>query len=60
LQTNLRDFFVFAVAIICTLFTGIEMGLFVSIVLALLIVIFESAFPHTAMLGRIERTTVYR
>ena len=28
--------------------------------LALLIVVFESAFPHTAVLGRINRSSVYR
>jgi sulfate transporter 4 len=60
MQTNLRDFAVWICAFICTLFLGIEMGLGISIGLAMLIVIFESAFPHTAMLGRIERTSVYR
>jgi hypothetical protein len=36
------------------------LGLLISIALAMLIVIAETAFPHTAMLGRIEKTTVYR
>lgn len=59
-RTHLRDFAVWMVAFLSTLFLGIELGLGVSIGLALLIVIFESAFPHTAMLGRVDRTTVYR
>jgi MFS superfamily sulfate permease-like transporter len=59
-RTHLRDFAVWMVAFVSTLFLGIELGLGVSIGLALLIVIFESAFPHTAMLGRVDRSTVYR
>jgi sulfate transporter 4 len=59
-RTHLRDFAVWLVAFLATLFLGIELGLAISIGLALLIVIFESAFPHTAMLGRVDRSTVYR
>lgn len=58
LQTQLRDFIVWLVAFVVTLFAGIELGLAAAIGLALVIVIIESAFPHTAMLGRVERTTV--
>jgi MFS superfamily sulfate permease-like transporter len=57
-QTHLRDFAVWLVAFFATLFLGIELGLAAAIGLALLIVIFESAFPHTAVLGRVDRTTV--
>jgi sulfate transporter 4 len=57
-QTHLRDFAVWLVAFLATLFLGIELGLAAAIGLALLIVIFESAFPHTAVLGRVDRTTV--
>jgi hypothetical protein len=58
LQTHLRDFMVWLVAFVCTLFLGIELGLAMAIGLAILIVVFESAFPHTAVLGRVDRTTV--
>ncbi|WIA41485.1 hypothetical protein OEZ86_008861 [Tetradesmus obliquus] len=60
MKTHLRDFAVWLVAFLATLFLGIELGLAAAIGLALLIVIFESAFPHTAVLGRVDRTTVYR
>ena len=60
LRVHLRDFFVWLAAFLCTLFLGIELGLALSICLAVLIVIFESAFPHTAVLGRIERSPVWR
>ena len=59
-KLNLRDFFVWLAAFLGTLFLGIELGLGISIVLALLVVIFESAFPHTAVLGRIAHSSVYR
>lgn len=42
------------------MFLGVEIGLAISIGLALMIVIYESAFPHTALLGRVGRTTIYR
>jgi sulfate transporter 4 len=58
-QTHLLDFAVWLVAFLATLFLGIELGLAAAIGLALLIVIFESAFPHTAVLGRVDRTTVW-
>lgn len=45
---------------ISTMFLGVEIGLAISIGLALMIVIYESAFPHTALLGRVGRTTIYR
>jgi MFS superfamily sulfate permease-like transporter len=51
---------VWITAFICTLFLGIELGLAISIALALLIVIMESAFPHSAVLGRVDHSTVYR
>lgn len=52
-QVQLRDFLVWLTAFICTLFLGVELGLAIAIGLALLIVIAESAFPHTAVLGRV-------
>lgn len=39
---------------------GVEIGLVISIGLALLITIYESAFPHTAVLGKIPGTSVFR
>lgn len=42
------------------LFAGVEMGLGLSIGISLLLVIFESAYPHTAVLGRLPGTHHYR
>lgn len=47
-------------AFLGTLFLGIELGLGIAIGLSLFLVIFESAYPHTAILGRLPGTTEYR
>jgi sulfate transporter 4 len=59
---NLRklDLAVWLASFLGTMFAGVEIGLAISIGLALLIVLYESAFPHTALLGRIGLSRVYR
>jgi sulfate transporter 4 len=59
-KTHVRDFIVWLVAFIGTAFLGVELGLGISIGLALLIVIFETAFPHMAVLGQVNNSSVYR
>ena len=54
------DFAVWALAFVGTLFLGPEWGLGISIMLSLLIVIFESAYPHISVLGRLPGTHQYR
>lgn len=47
-------------AFLGTLFLGVELGLGIAVGLSLMLVIFESAYPHTAILGRLPGTTQYR
>lgn len=54
------DFAVWMAAFIGTLFLGVELGLGISVGISLLLVIFESAYPHTAVLGRLPGTHHYR
>ena len=54
------DFGVWMVAFLGTLFLGVEIGLAIAVAVSLMLVIYESAFPHTAVLGRLPGTTVYR
>ena len=54
------DFAVWLAAFIGTLFLGVELGLGMSVGISLLLVIFESAYPHTAVLGRLPGTHHYR
>jgi sulfate transporter 4 len=60
MQVRKLDWVVWMTSFLSTMFLGVEMGLAISIGLALLIVIYESAFPHTALLGRVGNTTIYR
>lgn len=59
-KVNKLDFMVWCASFFGVLFAGIEIGLGIAIGLAVLIVVYESAFPHTALLGRIPGTGVYR
>lgn len=59
-QVNKLDWIIWMASFLGTLFISIEIGLAISIGLALLVVIYESAFPHTALLGRISGSGVYR
>ncbi|GIL90343.1 hypothetical protein Vretimale_18206 [Volvox reticuliferus] len=59
-RVNKLDFLVWMASFLGVLFISIEIGLGIAIGLALLIVIYESAFPHTALLGRISGSSVYR
>ena len=55
-----KDFVVFVVAAVAVMFAGVEIGLAISIGLSVLIALWKSAFPHTAVLGQLPDTTVYR
>jgi sulfate transporter 4 len=39
------------------MFLGVEIGLAVAVAVSILLVIYESAYPHTAVLGRLPGTT---
>lgn len=48
------------IACLGTVFLGVEIGLGIAVVVSLLLITYESAYPHTAVLGRLPGTTVYR
>jgi len=54
------DFCVWMIAFLGTMFLGVEIGLAIAVGVSLLIVIYEAAYPHTAVLGRLPGTSVYR
>lgn len=54
------DFAVWLTACIGTMFLGVEIGLAIAVGVSLLIVVYESAYPHTTILGRLPGTTNYR
>ncbi|CAK9254958.1 unnamed protein product [Sphagnum jensenii] len=55
-----KDFLLWLAASIFTLFLGIEVGVLIGVGISLAFVIYESANPHMAVLGRLPGTTVYR
>ena len=59
-KINKMDFLVWLVSFTCTLFLGAEYGLGIAVALALLHVVYESAFPNVPALGRLPGTTIYR
>ena len=54
------DFAVWMVAFLGTIFLGVEYGLMISVTVSLLIVLYESVYPHTVVLGRLPGTSLYR
>ena len=54
------DFSVWCVACFGTMFLGVEIGLAIAVGVSLLLVLYESAYPHTSVMGRLPGTTVYR
>lgn len=59
-RVSLRDWAVFTAAVLGVWFGGVEIGLAFAIALSLLLALYRSAFPHTAVLGRLPGTDVYR
>lgn len=55
-----RDLLLWTITCLVTLFFGIEVGVPVGVGFSLAFVLYESANPHTAILGRLPGTTVYR
>ncbi|XP_057785003.1 probable sulfate transporter 4.2 [Salvia miltiorrhiza] len=59
-RVDKRDFLLWTITFIFTLFLGIEIGVLLGVGVSLAFVIHESANPHIAVLGRLPGTTVYR
>jgi sulfate transporter 4 len=54
------DLGVWMTACLGTMFLGVEIGLAIAVGVSLLIVIYESAYPHISVLGRLPGTSIYR
>ena len=54
------DFYLLALSFTATLGLGIERGILVGVVASLLVVLSQTARPHTAVLGRVPGTTNFR
>ncbi|KAM0953282.1 putative SLC26A/SulP transporter, STAS domain, sulfate anion transporter, STAS domain superfamily [Dioscorea sansibarensis] len=59
-RVDKKDFLLWTITCITTLFFGIEIGVLIGVGFSLAFVIHESANPHIAVLGRLPGTTIYR
>ncbi|OVA03550.1 STAS domain [Macleaya cordata] len=59
-RVDKKDFLLWTITSVTTLFLGIEIGVLIGVGFSLAFVIHESANPHIAVLGRLPGTTVYR
>jgi len=55
-----RDFSLMVLTFLATLGLGIEQGIVVGVIVSLIVVIYESSTPHTAVMGRLPDTETYR
>lgn len=59
-RTDRKDFSLLALTFIVTLFVGIEEGIVVGVLISLVMVIYSSTKPHSAVLGRLGDTDTFR
>ena len=59
-RVDRRDFALMALTFVATLSLGIEQGILVGVIVSLIVVIYESSTPHTAIMGRLPDTETYR
>lgn len=59
-KTDRSDFWMLIVTFLGTLSLGIEIGIGLGVVLSLAMIIFQTARPHIAVLGRVPGKTFYR
>jgi len=59
-KVDRRDFGLMTLTFIATLTLGIEQGILVGVIVSLIVVIYESSTPHTALMGRLPDTETYR
>jgi SulP family sulfate permease len=59
-RSDRTDFFMLLATFLATLAFGIEEGIIIGVVFSLVMVIYRSAYPHMASLGKVPGTTQYR
>lgn len=59
-HTHRIDFWMLIATFAATLMLGIEKGILIGVALSLIVVIFQSSYPHHAELGQVPGTNFYR
>ena len=55
-----KDFWMLVITFLVTLIWGIQEGILAGVLISVSLVLYQSAYPHIAILGRIPDTNVYR
>jgi len=59
-KTDRRDFGLMMLTFVATLTLGIEQGILTGVIASLVVMIYQSSTPHTAVMGRLPDTETYR
>ncbi|MDX1740274.1 MAG: STAS domain-containing protein, partial [Rhodothermales bacterium] len=59
-KVDRRDFWLLLLTFLATLALGIEEGILVGVVASLVVVVYQSSRPYTAVLGKLPGTTTYK
>lgn len=59
-RVDRRDLALMALTFVATLTLGIEEGILAGVIVSLVAIIYQSATPHTAIMGRLPDSTTYR
>ncbi len=59
-KSDRRDFVLLLITFILTLTTGVEVGILIGVLLSLSMVIYRAAYPHIAVLGKLNHVNLYR
>lgn len=59
-KSNRRDLAMLLITFLATLFLGIQEGIAIGVGLSLIMVLYETSYPHYAVLGRLPGTDTYR
>lgn len=59
-RTNRRDLAMLVATFLATLFLGIQEGIGIGVGLSLIMVVYETSYPHYAILGRLPGSDVFR
>lgn len=59
-EVDRKDLGLMALTFVATLALGIEEGILAGVIVSLIVVIYQSSTPHTALMGRLPGTDTYR
>ena len=59
-RSNRRDLILLFITFLTTLFIGIQEGIGIGVLLSLFMVLYETSYPHYAVLGRLPNSSTYR